>query len=260
MSHKNKVVLVTGGSSGIGAAIAVKFTEEGAKVAIVGRNETKLDSVAKTCERNGHKPLIIRADVSNDDDVKRIVSTTIQHFEKLDVLVNNAGFSKVTNILDKDIMAKYDEIMGTNLRGVVYLTHLAAPYLIESQGNIINISSITSTITSFVGTFVYSTSKAGLDHFTRCIALELAPKGVRVNAINPGFVRTDILENMGISSAESDKIFEMQKYSTPLGKIIEPEEIADLAAYLASDSAKSITGATHIIDNGTLLSRVLVAK
>lgn len=260
MSHKNKVVLVTGGSSGIGAAIAVRFTEEGAKVAIVGRNETKLDNVAKTCERNGHKPLIIRADVSNDDDVKRIVSTTIQHFEKLDVLVNNAGFTKVTNILDKDVMAKYDEIMGTNLRAVVYLTHLAAPYLIESQGNIINMSSITSTITSFVGTFVYSTSKAGLDHFTRCIALELAPKGVRVNAINPGFVRTDILENMGISSEESDKIFEMQKYSTPLGKIIESEEIADLVAYLASDRAKSITGATHVVDNGTLLSRVLVAK
>ncbi|XP_049871971.1 glucose 1-dehydrogenase 2-like [Pectinophora gossypiella] len=253
MSLTNKVAIVTGGSSGIGAAIAVKFVTEGAKVAIVARNEKKLAEVAKKCEINGSQPLLIIADVTKENDAQRIIETTLKKFGKLNILVNNAGIGRSGSILDKNYLVIFDEVIATNLRSIVYLTHLAAPNIIETKGNIINISSVASMGILGPTSSIYSTSKAGLDHFTRCVALELAPKGVRVNNINPGPVKSDILLNAGFESAAEGIIWEEAKNMTALKRVADADEIADLAVFVASDKGRSITGASLVTDNGTLL-------
>ncbi|XP_063891970.1 uncharacterized oxidoreductase TM_0325-like [Helicoverpa armigera] len=249
MSFLNKVVIVTGSSSGIGAAIAIKFAEEGAKVAIVGRNQEKLNNVAKKCG----KPLVLVADVTKEEDAKRIVDETVKVFGKLDVLVNNAGIGGGSSITADNAIEIFDKIMSTNLRAPVYLTHLAAPHLIKTKGNIVNISSVAALKILMPEVFAYSASKAALDHFSRAVALELASSGVRVNTVNPGPVKTDIIENMGLSEAAIDVTFKQMEDMTQLKRISDSEEIADLVLFLASDKAKAITGSSYVSDNGMLL-------
>ncbi|XP_063368706.1 3-oxoacyl-[acyl-carrier-protein] reductase FabG-like [Cydia amplana] len=252
MSFCGKVVIVTGASSGIGAAAAILFTKEGARVAIVGRNENKLSNVAKQCAGKGETPLVIKADVSNEEEAKSIVQQTIDKFGKLDVLINNAGFTKPGSLLDGKILEAYDDIMKTNVRAVIHLTTLAAPHLIKTKGNIINTSSVVSLrVLSAPTQAAYCISKAALDHFTRCAALELAPSGVRVNSVNPGPVRTDALENAGVMNA--DAVWDSYKSKTALNRIGEPEEIAEVMLFLASDRARSITGSIYLSDNGFIL-------
>lgn len=251
MSFSGKVVIVTGGSSGIGAATAILFAKEGARVAIVGRNETKLNNVAKQCAEHGTTPLIIRADLANEDEVKTIVKNTVDQFGQLDILVNNAGIYKLALITDPKILKTYDAVMNTNLRSVIQLTNLAAPYLKETKGNIVNVSSISSHRIFGEKYMPYALSKIGMDHFTRAAALELASSGVRVNSVNPGPVKTDILDNCSITEpGKSDEMWEQFKDVTPLGRIGEPEEIAELIMYIASDKARSITGSVYDSDNG----------
>ncbi|XP_046964342.1 3-oxoacyl-[acyl-carrier-protein] reductase-like [Vanessa cardui] len=249
MSFKDKVVIVTGASSGIGAAAAIAFSAEGARVVMVGRDSTKLTAVAAKCTN----PLVIQADVSKDDDAKRIIDETIQKFGQLDVLVNNAGLmSLIGCLLQGDMMKSYDTIMSVNLRAVVHLTNLAAPHLIKTKGNVINISSIAGHLPSFSPFATnYSVSKAALNHFTTCAATELGPHGVRVNAISPGPVRTDILENAKYPNSWED----LAKF-TLFNTVSEANEVADLIMYLASDKAKSITGSNYVLDCGSMLKRV----
>ncbi|XP_047995176.1 3-oxoacyl-[acyl-carrier-protein] reductase FabG-like [Leguminivora glycinivorella] len=252
MSFTDKVAIVTGASSGIGAATAVALAKDGAKVVLVARNEAKLSQVAQQCEQHDAKYLIIKADVSKDEEVKTIVEKTINKFGQIDVLVNNAGFGKNASILAENIMENFDHIMNTNLRAVVYLTHLAAPHLIKTKGNIVNISSVISLRIPSGDCLSYAVSKAGLDHFTRCVALDLSPHGVRVNCVNPGPVKTDVLANAGVQNP--DMLFEYWKSKTLLKRMGEPEEIADLILFLASDKARSITGSTFVSDNGARLA------
>ncbi|XP_047029792.1 uncharacterized oxidoreductase TM_0325-like [Helicoverpa zea] len=249
MSFLNKVVIVTGSSSGIGAAIAIKFAEEGAKVAIVGRNQEKLNNVAKKCG----KPLMLVADVTKEEDAKRIVDETVKVFGKLDVLVNNAGIGGGSSITADNAMEIFDKVMNTNLRAPVYLTHLAAPHLVKTKGNIVNISSVAALKILMPEVFAYSASKAALDHFSRAVALELASSGVRVNTVNPGPVKTDIIENMGLSETDQAATFKHMEDMTALKRISDSEEIGDLVLFLASDKAKAITGSSYVSDNGMLL-------
>ncbi|XP_047538294.1 A-factor type gamma-butyrolactone 1'-reductase (1S-forming)-like [Vanessa atalanta] len=248
MSFKDKVVIVTGASSGIGAAAAIAFSAAGARVAMVGRDNAKLDAVAAKCAN----PLIILADVSKDDDAKRIIDETIKKFGQLDVLVNNAGLMSLAgSLLQGDMMKSYDTIMNVNVRAVVHLTNLAAPHLIKTKGNVVNISSVAGHLPSYTPLGInYCVSKAALNHFTACAATELGPHGVRVNAICPGPVRTDLLTN-----AQHPKSWDDLAKFTLLNKVSEANEIADLILYLASDKAKSITGSNHVIDCGTMLKR-----
>ncbi|XP_052752077.1 3-oxoacyl-[acyl-carrier-protein] reductase FabG-like [Galleria mellonella] len=133
---------------------------------MVDKNESKLNNVAEQCA-NSNTPLVINADVSNDDDIKRIITETIDKFDKIDILVNNAGTSVQGDILSGKILKAYDETMAVNIRAVVNLTALAAPHLVKTKGNIVNISSIAGKTISMVGYAAYNTSKAALDHFTR---------------------------------------------------------------------------------------------
>ncbi|GBP71747.1 3-oxoacyl-[acyl-carrier-protein] reductase FabG [Eumeta japonica] len=249
MDFNNKVVIVTGASSGIGAATAEAFAKLSASVVLVGRNAEKLRAVAQKCENaKGKKPLVIKADMSVDFDVKKVVFETVDKFSKIDVLVNNAGFTANGGI--RDGIEIYDKVMSTNVRGVYLLTSLAVPHLVKTRGNIVNVSSIVAkkTVKSF-NWLAYSMSKAALDHFTRCVALELASEGVRVNAVNPGAVRTPFYEVISVPETMLKKFDAVM----PLGKIAESEEIADMIVYLASDKARSITGVTNVIDNGNML-------
>ncbi|KAJ2943007.1 hypothetical protein O0L34_g15198 [Tuta absoluta] len=249
MSFKNKVVLVTGASSGIGAATAILFAKEGANVSMVGRNQKKLDAVAAKVGAVGKTPLVINADVSKDNDVKRIITETISKFSKLDVLVNNAGFTTEGSILDGKLLQSYDAIMSVNVRAVINLTTLSAPHLAATKGNIINISSVASKTTPSRPDFLaYYVSKAALDHFTRGAALELSSSGIRVNSINPGPVKTDFMENANIDVTWDDFVS-----VTPLGRVSDSEEIADLVMYLAGEKARGITGSIYVTDNGYLL-------
>lgn len=251
---KNKVVIVTGASTGIGAAIAIKFVEEGANVVIIARNEAKLKNVSEKCKKKGIPPLIIAADVTKDEDVHRILNNTINCYGKLDVLVNNVGILATANITAENALSVFDKVMTTNLRSMVAMTNATVPYLIKSQGNIINNSSIASMGIYMSENFAYCTSKAAVDHFTRAIALELGPKNVRVNTINPGPVKTDIISNSGYISKEREEVlWRKVKEMAPLKKIVESEEVADLVLFLASDKAKSITGGSFVIDNGVML-------
>ncbi|XP_050353024.1 uncharacterized oxidoreductase SSP0419-like [Nymphalis io] len=247
MSFKNKVVIVTGASSGIGAAAAVAFSAAGARVVMVGRDNTKLKAVAAKCTN----PLVIIADVSEDDDARRIVDETIKKFGQLDVLVNNAGLSVMASLLEGDMMKSYDTVMSVNLRAAVYLTNLAAPHLVKTKGNVVNISSVAGYLPPFTPPSInYCVSKAALNHFTVCAATELGPHGVRVNGICPGPVKTDFFANAKYPDTWDD----LSKI-TKLGKVCEANEVADLIMYLASDKAKSITGSNHVIDCGTMLKR-----
>lgn len=186
MSFEDKVILVTGASSGIGADAAKHFAKLGGKVALVGRNEELLDEVVNAIvEAGSPEPLKIVADVTVD--AERIINETIEHFGQLDVLVNNAGFGKKQSIMESS-MEFYDEIMATNTRAVVELTKLAAPHLETTKGNIVNVSSIAGIIAIKNMPF-YNMTKAALDQFTACAALEFGPKGVRVNSVNPGAIR-----------------------------------------------------------------------
>ncbi|CAK1590600.1 unnamed protein product [Parnassius mnemosyne] len=250
MSFENKVVIVTGSSSGIGASTAIEFAKEGAQVVLVGRNEAKLKNVLEQCEKVGKKPLVVKADVSNDDDARIIINKTIEHFEKLDVLVNNAGTDEEHDILKDDFMESHDRIMNINLRAPVYITHLAIPYLIKSKGNIINVASVVGIVTGgFEDSTSYCISKAGISHFSRSVALKLAPYGIRVNIVSPGPVYTDILNH----SSQKDVMYEQFKLATALKRVSEPKEIADLILFLASDKAKGITGSNFVADNGILV-------
>lgn len=253
MSLLGRVALVTGGSSAIGAAIALKFISEGAKVAIVGRNVSKLKDVCAKCEELGNEHLTIVGDVTDDDNVKRIVDVTLNKYEKLDVLVNNAGTAVFSSILAPNALKIYDTVMSVNIRSLVSLTNLAAPHLIKTKGNIINISSV-SGIRPYIGTgFAYNVSKAAVNHFTSTIAGELARSGVRANVVNTGLVHKDICKNAGIKEDVEAKFWQGLKEEIALGKIADAEEVAELVLFLASDKARSITGSSFIIDNGTVI-------
>lgn len=253
MSFQNKVVIVTGASSGIGATTAKMFAKEKAKVVIVGRNIDRLNKVEEDIKKTtGVEVLAIKADMSNEEEARGVIDKTIARFKQLDVLINNAGFAISTTILDKDFINKFDTVLNTNLRGVAVITHAAAPHLIKSKGNIVNISSVASYVA--IPTFsVYGTSKAGLDHLSRCLAVELAEHGVRVNVINPGPVATEFATNTGLAKEGTDKYYENRANTTPLKRVCQGDEVGDLILYLASDKARSVTGSSYTIDCGIAL-------
>jgi NAD(P)-dependent dehydrogenase (short-subunit alcohol dehydrogenase family) len=247
-----RVVLVTGATSGIGRAVSLRFAENSARVSAVGRNETALAEVCHAIEANRGKALSIVADVTNATDAKRAMDETVDRFGRLDVLVNAAGHIS-SGTIENTPLAAWDAMMDVNLRAVFHLMQLAAPHLIQTKGNIVNISSVTG-LRSFPGVLAYCVSKAGVDQLTRCAALELAPKGVRVNAVNPGVVITEIHKRGGMSEADYARFLEHSKTTHPIGRVGEAREIAELVYYLASERAAWITGATYPIDGGRSLT------
>jgi NAD(P)-dependent dehydrogenase (short-subunit alcohol dehydrogenase family) len=253
MESKNgRVVLITGATSGIGRAVAKKFAAESARVIGLGRNQLALTEVEKEISDAGGVPLMLKADVTVDTEVQSLFATAIKQVGRLDVLVNAAGHISTGSIEDTTL-SDWDAMMNVNLRSVFNLMQLATPYLLKTEGSIVNISSVTG-LRSFPGVLAYCVSKAGLDQLTRCAALELASKGVRVNAVNPGVVITDIHKRGGMSEEDYAKFLERSKTTHPLGRVGQPSEIAELVFFLASERASWITGATYSIDGGRALT------
>lgn len=244
-------VIITGASSGIGRATAARFLGEGASVALIGRRETALEDIAWP-SANGGKAFIITADLSDEKESERSITQAIERLGGLDVLVNAAGILKAGRI-DDTSLELWDEMMNINLRSVFHLMKLAVPPLERSRGNIVNVSSVTGP-RSFPGVLAYCVSKAAVDQLTRCAALELASKGIRVNAVNPGVVVTGLHRSGGMNEEAYAAFLEHSKTTHPLGRVGQPEEVADLIYFLASDRASWITGATVSIDGGRALT------
>lgn len=249
MDFSDKVVLITGASSGIGAAAAVYLAKLGGQLVLVGRNVEKLqETAAKIQAVKGKTPLALQADMTNDQDVKRVVDDTIKKYGKINVLINNAGVLE-TGTIENTSMEQYDRVMNTNVRGVYQLTMLAVPYLKATKGNIVNVSSVNG-IRSFPGVLSYNISKAAIDQFTRCVALELALKGVRCNSVNPGVIVTDIHKRGGMNDETYAKFLEHCRTTHALGRVGQVEEVAYAIAFLASDHASFTTGVNLPVDGG----------
>ena len=244
-----KRILVTGASSGIGRATAERFLADGATVTLVGRRRSALAEAAKYGKG---KAFLIEADLSNEQQTEACVAESAEKMGGLDVLVNAAGILK-SGSLEATSLELWDEMMNINVRSIFHLMRLAAPHLEHSKGNIVNVSSVTG-LRSFPGVLAYCVSKAAVDQLTRCVALELAPKGVRVNAVNPGVVVSGLHRSGGMAEDAYAKFLEHSKTTHPLGRVGEPGEIADLICFLASDRAGWITGATVSIDGGRALT------
>lgn len=247
-----KVVLVTGATSGIGHAVAVRFGQAAARVVALGRDQSALEAVKFELDQAGADALAIAADVTDEVQVRGALDQAIEKFGDLNVLVNAAGHISSGTVENTSLTA-WDAMMNVNLRAVFQLMQIAAPHLIKTKGNVVNVSSVTG-LRSFPGVLAYCVSKAGVDQLTRCAALELAPKGVRVNAVNPGVVVTEIHKRGGMSKEDYDRFLEHSKTTHPLGRVGDPKEIAELVLYLASDKASWITGGTYSIDGGRALT------
>ena len=251
-NFNGKVAFVTGATSGIGRACALAFAKAGAKVACVGRKEDALRDVEERIREIGAEPLTIRANLADPAEARQAVDRAIQVFGGIDVLVNAAGHLSNGTIENTSLEA-WDDMMDVNVRAPFQLMQMALPSLIERRGNIVNVSSVTG-LRAFPGVLAYCVSKAALDQLTRCSSLELAAKGVRVNAVNPGVVLTEIHKRGGMSDDAYAAFLEHSKTTHPIGRTGRPEEIASLVLYLASDQASWITGATYSIDGGRSLT------
>ena len=209
MNFAGKVVIITGGSSGIGSATAIKFAKLGASLSITGRKLENLNDVAMECAKVGQKPHVIQADLTKEADTVRILDETIKKYGKLDVLVNNAGIIE-TGTIETTSLEQFDRVMNTNIRSVYHLTMLAVPHLIKTEGNIVNVSSVNG-IRSFPGVLAYNISKMSVDQFTKCVALELAAKKVRCNCVNPGVTITNLHKRGGMDDEMYKKFLEHSK-------------------------------------------------
>lgn len=247
-NFKGKNALVTGASSGIGRATAKALVGSGANVLAVARGISRLETLRNECKDASGKLHIMAGDVTDEENSRRIVETTVKEFEGIDVLVQSAGIIS-NGTIESTTDAQWNEMMDINLTSVFRLMQLALPSIIQRKGNIVNVSSVTGT-RAFPGVLAYCVSKAGVDQLTRCSALELAPKGVRVNAVNPGVVVTNLHRNGGMNEETYANFLEHSKDTHPLGRAGTPEEVANLILFLASETAGWITGVTYSIDGG----------
>jgi NAD(P)-dependent dehydrogenase (short-subunit alcohol dehydrogenase family) len=242
----DKVAIITGASSGIGKSTAQAFSNAGAKIVLAARSESGLNQTAETL---AGESLVVPTDVMQESDCQELVDKTLEKYGSINILVNAAGIIRMGTI-ETTTVEDWDVMFNINVRSVFYLIHIAVPYLKKTRGSIVNVSSVTG-IRSFAGVLAYNCSKSALDQLTRCTSLELAADGVRVNSVNPGVIRTELHRRGGMAEDRYQKFIEHSAQNThPLGRVGEPEEVADLILYLASDKAGFITGITCSIDGG----------
>ena len=247
---KGKTTLVTGASSGIGRATTQALLREGARVSLTGRNASRLqETIAGT---DPELSFTIQADLESPEEAKRVLDEAIARWGGLDILVNAAGIIEFGTI-ENEPLEQWDRMLNVNLRSLFVLMQEATPHLIESKGSIVNVSSVAGQ-RSFPGILSYCVSKASVDQLTRCAALELAPKGVRINAVNPGVVVSQLHLNTGMDPDAYAKFLEHSKTTHPLGRVGQPDEIADLILFLASPRSGWITGMTCTVDGGRHLT------
>ncbi|HTR97459.1 MAG TPA: glucose 1-dehydrogenase [Candidatus Acidoferrales bacterium] len=246
-----KAVLVTGASSGIGRACARRLGSEGARVALAGRRRERLDEVAAGLAAAGAEALVVTGDARAEATAEAWVRASLERFGRLDGLVNAAGVLGNGAVTDTPT-AEWRRVLDSNLDSIFYMTRAAAPALEAARGAIVNLGSVAGGVRPYPNLAAYCVSKAGVDMLTRCSALDLAPKGVRVNAISPGVVVTE-LHTVTHAVADYAAFLERGKSTHPMGRVGNAEEVAALVAYLLADEAGWITGANVSIDGGRAL-------
>jgi NAD(P)-dependent dehydrogenase (short-subunit alcohol dehydrogenase family) len=245
---QNKVVIITGASSGIGRASSVHFARKGAQVIAVGRNETDLGKLRdETIDFKGEVKTHL-ADLTEISQIERLISSTADKYGKIDILINSAGIISNGTVADTKL-DDWDKMMDINLRAVFYTIQKCVPHLEKTSGNIVNVSSVAGN-RAFPNVLAYCVSKAAIDQLTRCSALELAEKNIRVNAVNPGVVISNLHKRGGMDDQDYKAFLENSKKTHPLGRVGKPEEVAELIYFLASDKASWITGVNYEIDGG----------
>lgn len=243
-----KTIVITGASSGIGRASALLFAENSWNVVAVGRNQKDLATLRDEAQNKDGIVKIHLADLLEATQLEKVVTDTLESFNQIDALLNAAGII-LNGTIENTTVDDWDKMMNVNLRVVFAMMQKCVPHLEITKGNIVNVSSVAG-IRSFPNVLAYCVSKAAIDQLTRCSALELASKEIRVNAVNPGVVMTNLHKRGGMADEDYEKFLENSKKTHPIGRTGTPEEVADLIYFLASEKAGWITGATYEIDGG----------
>jgi NAD(P)-dependent dehydrogenase (short-subunit alcohol dehydrogenase family) len=251
MGLSGKAAIVTGGAAGIGYAIAERFLNDGTKVTIADIDQARGDKAVRDLSKLGQIKFV-RADVAKRADIDRLLAAAIEAFGGVDILVNNAGIVHAADFLDIS-EDDFDRVLRVNLKGSFLAGQAVARHMVDrvkaggGPGAIVNMSSV-NAVFAIANQVPYSVSKGGINQLTKVMALGLAPYGIRVNAIGPGSIMTEMLASVNSDPAAKNRILSR----TPLGRIGEPSEIASIAAFLASDDASYITGQTIYADGGRL--------
>jgi NAD(P)-dependent dehydrogenase (short-subunit alcohol dehydrogenase family) len=247
---RGNVCLVTGGGSGIGRATALKMAEEGAEAVVVaGRREAEIEATAAKCEALGSQALALRTDVTREDEVARLVDTALWHFGRLDAAFNNAGFQERRAPLEAQDGTVYEEVFDSNVRSVYLCLRYQLPAMFaRGTGRIVINASVSGVRNPNSGLSLYSASKAAVISLTRSAAMEAAPRGVRINAIAPGRVVTDMMLRSGVGDMASVAA------ALPLRRMGQPEEVAEAVVWLLSDAASYVVGHVLAADGGFLAS------
>jgi glucose 1-dehydrogenase len=247
MRLANKIALVTGSSQGIGRAIAERFAQEGADIVInYNRTSGGAQEALRNVETAGRRGLVVKADLSSTTEVRALIAAAIEHFGRLDILVNNAGIethAPFWEVTEED----YDRVLNVNLKGVFFATQEMVRHLLKTKrrGKIVNISSVHEEL-PFPNFSAYCASKGGLKMLTRNLAVELGPLGITINSIAPGAIETPINTQL---LNDPNKLGALLA-QIPLGRLGQPNDVAGLAVFLASDDADYITGSTYFVDGG----------
>lgn len=242
-----KTVFVTGGSRGIGKAVAIKFAKEGYNIVVnYVSDQTNLDELKKEFETYNVKALILKADVTNGEEIQKVVDTAVKEFGAIDVLVNNAGITK-DNLLMRMSDEEFDRVIEVNLKGTYIATKIVTKYMMKKRsGSIINLSSVVG-VTGNAGQCNYSASKAGIIGFTKSVARELSSRNIRANAVAPGFIATDMTEVL------PDNIKEQVNSQIPMKRMGTANEVAELIYFLGSENSSYITGQVINVDGGMVM-------
>jgi NAD(P)-dependent dehydrogenase (short-subunit alcohol dehydrogenase family) len=247
---RGRVCMVTGGGSGIGRATALKMATEGARAVIVaGRREAELEATAAQCRDLGADALAVRTDVTREDEVARLVATALDRYGGLDVAFNNAGFQERRAPLEQQAGTVYDEVFDANVRSVFLCLRAQLPLMFaRGEGRIVINASVSGVRNPNAGLSLYSASKAAVISLVRSAAMEAAPRGVRINAISPGRVVTDMMLRSGVGDMASVAA------GLPLKRMGQPEEVAEAVVWLLSDASSYVVGHVLAADGGFLAS------
>lgn len=259
MLLKDKVVIVTGASKGLGVAIAKMSAKEGARIALAARSEDKLEDVRAVIEAEGGAAVAIRCDMSVMADLRNLVNKTIDAFGRIDGLVNNAGVNFVKSFLETD-EKEWDHIMNVDLKGSFFLSQFCARQMLKQDpkgGSIVQIASV-HTLSSLPGAGPYDAAKRGMIGFSKAAAVELAKDNVRLNVLSPGLCATEIWKDIVAAAPSEEECLRFWNANIPAERLIEPEEIADACVYLLSDRSSCITGANLLADCG--MTSQLISK
>jgi len=249
MRLEGKVALITGGTSGIGSATAIRFAQEGAKVAITGRNSERGDQVVQDITASGGKALFIRSDVRKAEDCRQAVDLTLEYFGRIDVLFNNAGVFHPKTIPDCT-EEEWDETIDSSLKGAFLMSKYTIPSMIENGGGSIIHTSSGWGVLGGDKAAAYCAAKGGLIVMAKAMAIDHGPQGIRVNCVCPGDVLTPMLPDDAVKRGMSWDDYAVGAAERPLGRIGSPEDIASAVLYLASDESSFVTGDALVVDGG----------